>query len=137
MPILHSAFGYLTLLAIAWLAGRRTRTVPWKTLGVATLLQFVLTGLLIQPVIRTPIFALVGRLTDLLKTTALQANQSLLFAGISSETFAQEHGPVIALEIAAILIFVASLSRILYHYRILPWFIARLSHIMLKLMVIS
>ncbi|MDP6699946.1 MAG: nucleoside transporter C-terminal domain-containing protein [Candidatus Latescibacteria bacterium] len=137
MPILHSAFGYLTLLAIAWLAGRRTRTIPWKTLGIATLLQLVLTGLLLQPAVRAPIFALVGRLTDLLKITALKANQSLLFGGISSEAFAREHGPVIALEIAAILIFVAALSRILYHYRILPWFIARLSRAMQKLMGIS
>ena len=137
MLILHSAFGYLTLLAIAWLAGRRTRTIPWKTLGAATLLQLLLTTLLLQPAVRIPIFTLVGQLTNLLKTTALKANQSLLFSGISSETFMREHGPIIALEIAAILVFVASLSRILYHYRILPWFIARLSRVMQKTMGIS
>ena len=137
MLILHSALGYLTLLSIAWLVGRRTRTIPWKTLGAATLLQLLLTTLLLQPTVRIPIFTLVGQLTDLLKTTALKANQSLLFSGISSETFVREHGPIIALEIAAILVFVASLSRILYHYRILPWFIARLSRVMQKTMGIS
>jgi CNT family concentrative nucleoside transporter len=137
MPILHSAFGYLILLFIAWLSGRRSRTIPWKTLGVAILLQLVLTGLLLQPVLRTPIFALVGRLTDLLKKSALKANQSLLFGGISSDSFVGEYGPVIALEIAAILIFVASLSRMLYHYGILPWLITRLSRFMQKLMGIS
>ena len=42
MLILHSALGYLTLLSIAWLVGRRTRTIPWKTLGAATLLQLLL-----------------------------------------------------------------------------------------------
>ncbi len=134
MLILQSAFGYLILLFIAWLSGRRSRTIPWKTLGVAILLQLVLTGLLLQPVLRTPIFALAGRLTDLLNKSALKANQSLLFGGISSDSFVGEHGPVIALEIAAILIFVASLSRMLYHYGILPWLITRLSRFMQKLM---
>lgn len=137
MPILHSAFGYLVLLVIAWLSGRRSRTLPWKTLGVATLLQLALTGLLLQPVLRNPIFALIGHFTALLKKTALKANQSLLFSGLSSDSFAGEHGHVFALEIAATLIFVASLSRILYHYGILPWLIARLSRIMQKLMGIS
>ena len=137
MPILHSAFGYLVLLVIAWLSGRRSRTIPWKTLGVATLLQLALTGLLLQPVLRNPIFALIGHFTALLKKTALKANQSLLFSGLSSDSFAGEHGHVFALEIAATLIFVASLSRILYHYGILPWLIARLSRIMQKLMGIS
>jgi CNT family concentrative nucleoside transporter len=137
MSILHSALGYLTLLAIAWLTGRRTRTIPWKTLGVATLLQLLLTGLLLQPVVRAPIFALMGRLTALFKKTALKANESLLFGGVSSESFTREYGPVFALEIAAILIFIASLSRMLYHYRILPWIIARLSRAMQQLMGIS
>ena len=137
MPILHSAFGYLVLLVIAWLSGRRSRTIAWKTLGVATLLQLALTGLLLQPVLRNPIFALIGHFTALLKKTALKANQSLLFSGLSSDSFAGEHGHVFALEIAATLIFVASLSRILYHYGILPWLIARLSRIMQKLMGIS
>jgi len=137
MPILHSAFGYLVLLVIAWLSGRRSRTIAWKTLGVAILLQLALTGLLLQPVLRNPIFALIGHFTALLKKTALKANQSLLFSGLSSDSFAGEHGHVFALEIAATLIFVASLSRILYHYGILPWLIARLSRIMQKLMGIS
>lgn len=137
MSILHSALGYLTLLAIAWLTGRRTRTIPWKTIGVATLLQLLLTGLLLQPVVRAPIFALMGRLTALFKKTALKANESLLFGGVSSESFTREYGPVFALEIAAILIFIASLSRMLYHYRILPWIIARLSRAMQQLMGIS
>ena len=137
MSILHSALGYLTLLAIAWLTGRRTRTIPWKTLSVATLLQLLLTGLLLQPVVRAPIFALMGRLTALFKKTALKANESLLFGGVSSESFTREYGPVFALEIAAILIFIASLSRMLYHYRILPWIIARLSRAMQQLMGIS
>ncbi len=137
MPILHSAFGYLVLLVIAWLSGRRSRTIPWKTLGVATLLQLALTSLLLQPVLRNPIFALIGHFTALLKKTALKANQSLLFSGLSSHSFTGEHGHVFALEITATLIFVASLSRILYHYGILPWLIARLSRIMQKLMGIS
>ena len=80
------------------------------------MLQFLLAAILLQPAIRSLVFGLASDLTTLLKKTALTANESLLFSGVSAESFAREHGPVVALEIAAILIFVASLSRVLYHY---------------------
>ena len=137
MYIVHSISGYFALLAITWLAGKRSRRIPWKLVAIATLLQVALAGALLQPGIRIPIFGLVKSLTDLLKTTALQANESLLFGGITSAGFTQTYGPVIALEIAAILIFVASLSRILYHYRVLPWVISQLSRFMQRVLGIS
>ena len=137
MLIVHSALGYCVLLAIAYLSGRRTRSISWKTLGVATALQLLLAALLLQPAIRPLVFGLASDLTTLLKKTALTANESLLFSGVSAESFVLDHGPVVALEIAAILIFVAALSRVLYHYRLLPWIIARLSRFMQKSMGIS
>lgn len=137
MSFIHSASGYLALLVFAWLAGRRSRRIPWKTVGMATALQLALTGLLLQPAVRQPLFDLVGGLIRLLQSTALRANQSLLFGGITNEPFTRTYGPVFALELAAILIFVAALSRILYHYRILPWVIARLSLFMQRVMGIS
>jgi len=130
MSTIHSAFGYLVLLVIAWLAGRRTLLIPWKTIGIATLLQLILTGLLLQPGVRQPIFDLIGRLVDLLKTTSLRANETVLFRGITSDR-------AFALELAGVLVFVASLSRILYHYRILPWIIAQLSRFMQRVMGLS
>ena len=137
MSFIHSASGYLALLVFAWLAGRRSQRIPWKTVGVATALQLALTGLLLQPAVRQPLFSLVGGLVRLLQSTALRANESLLFGGVTSEPFTSTYGPVFALELAAILIFVAALSRILYHYRILPWIIARLSLFMQRIMGIS
>ena len=137
MSFIHSASGYLALLVFAWLAGRRSQRIPWKTVGVATALQLALTGLLLQPAVRQPLFSLVGGLVRLLQSTALRANETLLFGGVTSEPFTSTYGPVFALELAAILIFVAALSRILYHYRILPWIIARLSLFMQRIMGIS
>ena len=137
MSIAHSAFGYLALLGIAWLLGQRSRQIPWKTLAVASLLQLILTGLLVRTSLRQHIFGIVGGLTDLLRATALKANESLLFSGITNDQFTRTYGPTVALEIAAILIFVASISRILYHYRILPWLITHLSRFMQRLLGIS
>lgn len=137
MSFFHSLLGYCALLTIAWALGNRSRTVPWRTLGVATLLQLALTGILLQSGIRQPIFATVGRLVALLRETALKANESLLFGGVTNPQFTQTYGPVVALEIAGILIFVASLSRILYHYRILPWVISVLSRFMHRTLGIS
>ena len=137
MSIVHSAFGYLVLFGTAWLVGQRSRQIPWKTLAVASLLQFVLAGLLVRTSLREHIFGIVGSLTDLLRATALKANESLLFSGITNPQFTQTYGPTVALEIAAILIFVASVSRILYHYRVLPWIIAQLSRFMQRVLGIS
>lgn len=137
MSILHSASGYFLLLFIAWLSGQRSQRLPWKTVAVASLLQIVLAGLLLQPVLRTPLFSAANSLTQLLQTTALKANESLLFGGVANPSFTQQFGPVIALQIAAILIFVAALSRMLYHYRILPWIIAHLSRLMQRILGIS
>jgi CNT family concentrative nucleoside transporter len=137
MPALHSALGYAALLALAWLAGRRSRRLPWKTILIATLLQVAGAALLLLTGLRGHVFGLVEGLTRLLKTTALKGSESLLFIGVSNPSFAQTYGPIIALEIACILIFMAALSRLLYHYRVLPWIIAWLSRFMQRLMGLS
>jgi CNT family concentrative nucleoside transporter len=137
MELLHSAFGYCALLALAWLAGRRTPTIPWRTLASATLLQLVCTALLLKTGLRHYIFSFIGGLTQLLKDTALKANQSLLFTGVTNPDFSSTYGPIVALEIAAILIFVASVSRLLYHYRVLPWTISLLSRFIQRILGIS
>ncbi len=137
MSAVHSALGYLVLLGFTWLVGTRARQIPWKTLVLAALLQLLFTGILVKTALRQHVFGLVGHLTDLLRATALKANESLLFSGITNANFAGDYGPIVALEIAAILVFVASLSRILYHYRILPWLIGLLSRFMQKTLGIS
>ena len=130
MSILHSACGYLVLLLAAWALGNRRGPVPVRTIAVASALQLGYAALLLHAGLREPIFRLVDACTDLLKKTALAANESLLFIGVSNSDFTGRYGPLIALEIAAIIVFVASLARILYHYGVLPWLIARLSRIM-------
>lgn len=137
MTVLHSAIGYVVLLAFAWCLGRRTRRIPWKTVAVASGLQLLLTGVLVRTGLRHYVFGVVGELTDMLRTTALKANESLLFSGLSNPEFTSRYGPVVALEIAAILIFVAAISRMLYHYGILPWVIGRLSALMQKSLGLS
>jgi CNT family concentrative nucleoside transporter len=137
METLHSAFGYVALLAMAWLLGRRTGTPPWRTIAVASALQVGLAALLLLTGLRLHVFGAVGALTELLKSTSQKAGESLLFIGVSNPEFSSTYGPIIALEIASVIIFVASLSRILYHYRVLPWLIGRLSGAMQRLMGIS
>jgi CNT family concentrative nucleoside transporter len=137
VTVLHSAIGYVALLAIAWCMGRRTTQIPWKTVAVASGLQLVLTGILVKTGLRHYVFGVVGALTDMLRETALKANESLLFSGLSNPDFTSKYGPVVALDIAAILIFVAAVSRMLYHYRILPWVISRLSAVMQKCLGLS
>lgn len=137
MSFLHSTFGYLSLLTIAWLVGHRRRPFPWKTVAMATVLQLLLAGLLLRSGVRSTLFSVIGEITRILQETALEGNRSLLFSGLSHPDFIKTYGPTIALDIAAILIFVSSLSRILYHYRILPWMITNLSRPIQALLGIS
>ena len=104
---------------------------------MASLLQLALTGLLVQTGLRGYVFSLVDGLTRMLRATALKANESLLFSGVTGSQFTDQYGPVVALEIAAILIFVAAISRLLYHYRVLPWIITRLSNAMRRTLELS
>ncbi len=137
MERLHSACGYILLLGIAWLLGTRSRRLPWKTLLVATFLQVALAGLLLRTELQGTLFHVIGRVTHVLQSTALQANTSLLFSGVSNPTFTETYGPMVALDMAAILIFVAAVSRVLYHYRVLPWIITKLGRAMQLLLGIS
>lgn len=137
MDMLHSTCGYVILLGIAWAAGTRQGKIPWRIIGVATGLQLSLTACLLLTGLRIHIFGIVGALTTLLQATSQKAGQSLLFIGVSNPEFISTYGPIVALEIAAVIIFVASLSRILYHYGILPWVIARLSRFMQRIFGIS
>ena len=137
MSFLHSALGYLALLGLAWLAGTRRGPFPVRTAAVATALQVLFAALLLLTGLRRHVFGLVNALTQTLKATALKANESLLFTGLSGSEFTGEYGSILALEMAAVIIFIASISRILYHYRILPWVIRLLSRIMERLMGIS
>ncbi|MEE2658086.1 MAG: nucleoside transporter C-terminal domain-containing protein [Candidatus Latescibacterota bacterium] len=134
---LHSAGGYVALLSIAWLVGTRRGKIPLRTLAVATGLQVVLTALLLLTGLRGYVFGVVGGLTDLLKATALKANESLLFIGVTNPDFVATYGPMVALEIAAVIVFVASLSRVLYHHGILPWLIGVLSRFVQRAFGIS
>ena len=137
MEILHGAFGYAALLGLAWAAGTRCGPAPWRILLAATGLQLGLAALLLLSGLRGHVFAIVGALAELLKVTALKANESLLFMGVTHADFTRTYGPIVALEIAAVIIFVASLSRVLYHYGILPWAIRQLSRFMQRLFGIS
>ena len=137
METLHSACGYFALLALAWILGTRRTPIPYRPVVVGTLLQIFLAGLLLLTGLREHVFTLVSALIGVLQATALKANKSLLFIGISNPQFKQTNGPILALEIAAILVFVASLSRILYHYKILPAIISMASRLVQRSMGVS
>ena len=137
MEMLHSAIGYLVLLAIARLFGRHVGPAPWRTILIASALQITMCAALLLTSLRLHVFGAVGALTELLKTTSQKASESLLFIGVSNPEFTSTYGPIIALEIASVIVFVASLSRILYHYRVLPWVIGWLSRFMQRVLGIS
>ena len=137
MTILHSIFGYFSILILAWLCGRRSKLVAWRTIFIASIIQICLAGLFLHTSISQPVFSTAQRFTTLLQETALKASESLLFGGITNNEFIANYGPVVAIQLASITIFVSSVSRLLYHYRVLPWFIVGISRIMQRTLGIS
>ncbi|MEE3233564.1 MAG: nucleoside transporter C-terminal domain-containing protein [Candidatus Latescibacterota bacterium] len=137
MAILHGLFGYFLILILAWLCGRRSRLIPWPTIFFASITQIGLAILFLQTSASQPIFSIASKFTTLLQETSLKASESLLFGGITSEEFIADYGPIVAIQLASITIFVSSVSRILYHYRILPWIISAISRIIQKTSGIS
>ena len=92
MPALHSAVGYCVLLLIAWACGTRRGGVPVRILVIAAVMQVGFAALVLHTGLRHQVFALIGGLTDLLRETALKANESLLFAGLSNPGFTAAYG---------------------------------------------
>ncbi len=137
MQFIHSAVGYMALVACAWLVGKRSGPFPLKTTAIGVALQFALAAALLQPSVRKPLFYVAGSFVALLQATALRANQSLLFSGVTNEQFTRQYGGMFALEMAGILIFVAALCRILYYHRVLPWIIGQLGRCMQRAFGIS
>ena len=137
MAILHGLFGYFLILIFAWLCGSRSKLIPWRTIFFASITQIGLALLFLQASVSRPIFSIASKCTTLLQETSLKASESLLFGGITSKEFIANYGPIVAIQLASITIFVSSISRILYHYRILPWLIGTTGRIIQRILGIS
>jgi CNT family concentrative nucleoside transporter len=124
MGTLQSAVGLAALLALAWLLSERRSAVPWRLAGAGLLLALALALALLKV---PPLAALLARLNDALDVfeRAVAAGTGFVFGylGGGEAPFAVTNagaGFVLAFRALPIVLLVAALSALLFHWGVLP-----------------
>jgi CNT family concentrative nucleoside transporter len=135
-PSLHSALGFIALLALAWAIGDRRRPVAWRIVLPAAALTLGLALLLLKaPPVQQAFLLLNGLLQTLQQAT--QAGTSLVFGYLGGAPLPFEEKPgtssfVLALHALPLVLVVSALSALLFYWRILPWLVRGLSLLLEK-----
>jgi CNT family concentrative nucleoside transporter len=117
--------GIILIYGICWLLSEQRRSFPWKIIIGATVLQFAFALLLFGvPFLREILFS-ANRLVDgLIAATAY--GTGFVFGPVFGsqagwEGLTGQPGPIFAIHLLPLIIVVAALSAILWHWRILRW----------------
>jgi len=130
----QSAFGFVAILVLAWLASENRRVVAWRTVAAGIVLQIVLAAALLKLAVFKQFFlALNNTLLALEKAT--QAGTAFVFGylGGAAPPFA-ESGPgssfVLAFRALPLVLVISALSSLLFYWRILPWIVRGISRVL-------
>jgi len=134
---LVSAAGFLTFIGIAWLLSSDRKKIAWKTIIWGTALQLVI-GLLIfrVPISRRPFLWLNDGVLALLN--ASKAGTVFLFGPLAaSPGESGSVGFILLFQVLPVAIFFAAFTALLYHLRVLQWFVRIFAKIFHRAMAIS
>lgn len=124
MPILHCLLGLSALLTIAWLASENRRRVPWRVVFTGLALAFVLATLLLKvPPVAEAFARLNGVVEALDRSTAAGTRFVFGYLGGAELPFLETKPGasfVLAFRALPLVLLVAALSALLFHWRILP-----------------
>ena len=135
-PVLQSAFGFVAILALAWLISENRRAVPWRTVLAGVGLQLALAAALLKLDVFKRFFLALNQVLLSLET-ATQAGTAFVFGylGGAPPPFA-ETGPgsslTLAFRILPIILVISALSALLFYWRVLPWIVRSLSLLLEK-----
>ena len=121
----RALLGIALIIGIAWAVSENRKKFPWKIALGAVGIQFVFALILFGvPVIRDGLFAANNVVDSLIAATA--AGTGFVFGPMLGtqagwEAVAGQPGPIFALHLLPLIIVVAALSAILWHWRILRW----------------
>lgn len=124
MQLLHQAVGLGGLLLLAWLASENRRAIAWRPVVAGLALGFVLAAALLKlPPLQRALDALNDAANQLAVATAAGTSFVFGYLGGAPLPFA-ETGPgssfVLATRALPLVLVVAALSALLFHWRILP-----------------
>ena len=137
-PMLQSAFGFVAILLLAWLASENRRVVAWRTVIAGIALQIVFAAALLKLAVFKQFFlALNDALLAIEKAT--QAGTSFVFGYIGGAPLPfAESGPGSSFSLAfralPIILVISALSSLLFYWRVLPWIVRAISRVLEKAM---
>ncbi|MFZ5541537.1 MAG: NupC/NupG family nucleoside CNT transporter [Pseudomonadota bacterium] len=124
MQTLHCLLGLSALLAIAWLGSEDRRRIPWRVVVAGLVLAFALAALLLRvPLVADAFAGLNGVVEALDRATEAGTRFVFGFLGGGEPPFAQTRPGasfVLAFRALPLVLLVAALSALLFHWRILP-----------------
>jgi CNT family concentrative nucleoside transporter len=124
MQSLQSALGLVVMLAVAWIASEQRRAVPWRIIVSGLLLAFALAAVLLKvPALAAALSSLNSALAVF--EQALQAGTGFVFGylGGAEPPYAVTKASsnfVLAFRALPLVLLVAALSALLFHWRVLP-----------------
>ena len=125
-----SAIGFLTMIAIAWLASSDRRRIAWRTLAWGIGLQLGLAQLLLNTGAGRLFFTGVGALVDRLLAW-VRVGSRFVFGPLLDTGFS------FALEVLPIIVFMGSLFAVLYHLGFMQRAVAGLAFVLARSMRLS
>jgi len=135
---LQSAFGFICIFLIAWLASENRRAVPWRIVISGALMQIVLAALLLKvPVFRDLFLALNEGLSALERATQEGTRFVFGFLGGGPQPFEERPGTssfALAFRALPLLLVVSALSSLLFYWRVLPAIVRAISLLLEKAM---
>lgn len=122
--MLHSAFGLLVLLVLAWLFSTDRRRVPWRMLVAGLALQFSIAGFMLRAPFLKGVFMALNALVQAMDE-ATRAGTTFVFGymGGGPLPFAEPRpgaGFILAFQALPLVIVIAALASLLYYWKILP-----------------
>ena len=129
--LLQALIGYIGFIAIAWSLSENRRAVPWRTVLGGVLLQIVLAACFFKvPGIRSTFATFNDALLALERAT--RAGASMVFGHLGGGPLPYAEltlgaSFVLAFQALPIVLVMSALSALLFHWRILPWLVRRMS----------
>lgn len=123
---LVSLLGLLTMLVIAWLLSNNRRRIPWRTVIVGTLLQFVFALLILKTSGGRAFFSVASDLVTAFLDFS-DAGARFIFGDNFTEHF-------FAFKVLPTIIFFSSFITVLYYLGVLQWVVKFFAWVMMRLL---
>ena len=138
---LTSLLGIFVLLAVAWALSNNRRLFPWRTVIWGMALQFFFALFILKTQMGQWIFGGAQAACDQLNLFALEGAKMVFGPLGDGVTLRQAFGPaggfIFAVTVTATIIFISTLSSLLYHWGVLQKIVAGMAWVMQKCMRVS